>query len=574
MPAPGEELGVVVDPHPGAGGEPLRMGLIDGDEAPVQGVPVDPGVAGHGDLRLPGQRQPVEGLLHRNARFYRQLGAGDALGVVEPGIGVGQHHGVLGGPGDHAIKGPVAPRHRVPGLPEQPRQAHHQASAEPVGIAQGVGPERRAGDAAGQVRRHLHVGGPGRGVELVHQPDPGGVRQGQLKGASHHCLALLPAGVVAPGEAVGELVELGRGAIGLPQRLGAAAGRVVEAEVVGLVALDDDGDPGPGVEVPLAGGGVGGDPEPGGLLGGAVAPLHLEAEPLEQVGQVVPHPAALVLGTDQQAQSHRLLVEEPAPGPALGAELAHAGVDGLPGAVRVVGVAQLQGPGLFGEPRVVGKGGGERQGARHRQAAVELLGHVAPVDQPVEGLADLGQGEGVEAAVGQDRPRRIEGELAGRAEGQVHVGLHRIAQAIDHGGAGDALAEELMAARLDQPGDPAEVGLAQEDDLVEQRALALGQGRGVHRARHRSRPLPRLPLHALTIGRQRHQEYPRQHQRADAQTHSLHAPLLMRFPVFSCIACRHSEHPERHKFFQRLRARSSRLRGVSERAQKVPSSTA
>ncbi|HRP94821.1 MAG TPA: hypothetical protein PL143_01090 [Rhodocyclaceae bacterium] len=238
--------------------------------------------------------------------------------------------------------------------------------------------------------------------------------------------------------------------------------------------------------MPVTGARVGRNPQPRRLLGGAVTALDRKAEILQQIRDVVADAPALVLGADQHDQPHRRVVVGPAPGRKARAERLHLAIDRRTCGLRIVRIAQLELARDAGEPCVIGKRRRQRQKARHREAAEDLLGDVAAVHQAIERLADRRHVERVQLAIGELGAGRIERQLARRAEREVVGRGERVAHPVEHRRARDALREHLMRARLDQPGDASDVGLAREDDLIDQRSAPALQVRGADfRAGHR-----------------------------------------------------------------------------------------
>src|SRR5690606_27478684 len=118
--------------------------------------------------------------------------------------------------------------------------------------ADGVGPQERAGDAAGQVGGDAHLGPARNDAQAVDQPDADRVLHRQFERLFKELFALFDGAEVVAREAVRNFVELGGRLVRLPQGEGETAFRVVEIEVPAWIAGDDRGAPPAGVDVEQA----------------------------------------------------------------------------------------------------------------------------------------------------------------------------------------------------------------------------------------------------------------------------------------------------------------------------------
>ena len=128
----------------------------------------------------------------------------------------------------------------------------------------------------------------------------------------------------------------------------------------------------------------------------------------------------------------RLAVELPLAVHQGGAQGFHLSGDELVGALGIVGIQGLDLAGGGNVAGIVSEGAVQRGVLRDGQAAEDFLRDVIAVDQHVHGLADLGDAEGIQAAILEGRAIGVEGQLVVGAEGdgvaQVRVGLDGLEQ--------------------------------------------------------------------------------------------------------------------------------------------------
>jgi len=149
-----------------------------------------------------------------------------------------------------------------------------------------------------------------------------------------------------------------------------------------------------------------------------IVPRHGKANVLQLRGHIVTDGLALVLSTDEHLDLHRLSVVRPLAVDQRCTQGLHLGGDGRLGLFLVIGVLGFQCTGRRGQRGIVHGRIVQHGPARLTHAAQDLLRDIVAVDQPVHGLTDLGDGKGVELAVLELGPGRVERQLIVRAKGQ------------------------------------------------------------------------------------------------------------------------------------------------------------
>ena len=197
---------------------------------------------------------------------------------------------------------------------------------------------------------------------------------------------------------------------------------------------------------------------------GLVLAIYGKADLFQEVGHIVADLAPLVLGADDKDDVDGFTLVHPLAIHQLGAHGFHLGGDDLPRFLRIVSVLELllaDGPGQLG---VIGEYGVQQRVARPGKAAIDLLNDVLPVHQPVERLAKLRTGKGVQVTLHRCRVKRqLAVGTVGKGVRQVIHPLHRLVQI----GIGDVIGIHVHLADA-QPGDSRLVRrLFQEHDHVQ-----------------------------------------------------------------------------------------------------------
>ncbi len=233
-----KEVFLVVHGDLALSGRRLGEALAGGDEHLVLGVPVGPGIVRNDDLGHKLERDPVERDVDRQAFHDLDFSLGQAVGLLQPGEGVGHHGVVLDTADGHHVIDPVGAGNGVPRLGHDAGHGNGHRSADLVLAPQRLGPQPRAIDGAREVAGEHDIGRVRGNTDVVLQPDALRVLKRQLEGASHQLGALLHACEVIVVQLGRNVIELVRGRVRLPRREGQAIGRVEEAKVAARVAAD------------------------------------------------------------------------------------------------------------------------------------------------------------------------------------------------------------------------------------------------------------------------------------------------------------------------------------------------
>src|SRR5262249_103829 len=86
----------------------------------------------------------------------------------------------------------------------------------------------------------------------------------------------------------------------------------------------------------------------------------------------------------------------------------------------IVRVMEFQPAGYVGQAGIVGESSGQRQISRHSKSAVDFLGNIIPIDQPVDRFANRRNVKRIEVAgLGKGRPNRVERQFGTRTVGYL-----------------------------------------------------------------------------------------------------------------------------------------------------------